>query len=119
MRSHFPYCPFAKGLAEWRAKHHRYAELEAAESLKSVGKDDLDRPGLVSFDPVRRRKALKELFFRLPGRPLLRFIYMFFLRMGCLDGWPGLRCCRLMVWHECMIVAVSKRLRHELRRAQR
>ena len=38
--------------------------------------------------------------FRLPFRPLLRFVYMYFLRMGFLDGRPGLVYCRLLAMYE-------------------
>ncbi len=44
--------------------------------------------------PVVRRRALKELSFRLPCRPLLRFLYMYVLRLGFLDGLPGYYYCR-------------------------
>lgn len=107
---HFIHYPFSKGLGEWRAKHVRYARAEAREAVKSLRKGGLDRRGLFSLDPVRRRRALKELSFRLPARPLLRFVYMYFLRMGFLDGWPGFKYCRLMTWYERMTVKETRAL---------
>ncbi len=52
---------------------------------------------------MRRRRALKELSFRLPCRPALRFLYMYVLRGGWLDGRPGLVYCRLLAEYEAMI----------------
>jgi hypothetical protein len=54
-------------------------------------------------DPVRRRKAMKAMSFRLPLRPLLRFIYMYILKLGFLDGRAGLTYCRLISMYEFMI----------------
>ena len=71
----------------------------------------LDLSGIFSFrDSVRRRRALKELSFRLPARPLLRFVYMYFIRMGFLDGYPGFRYCRLMAWYERIIIEETRAL---------
>ena len=76
----------------------------------------IDWAGVFAFgDPVRRRRALKSLSFRLPFRSLLRFFYMYFLRLGFLDGWPGLRYCRLLAWYESMIVQKVEELRRQAR----
>ncbi len=110
LSEHFVHYPFSKGLAEWRARHLRYAKAEARETVKSVREGNVDWRGLVSLGPVRRRRALKELSFRLPARPLLRFVYTYFLRMGFLDGWPGFKYCRLMAWYERVIVGETTAL---------
>ena len=111
LRSHFLHYSFASGLSAWREKHLRYASIEAEETLKDLRDGRVDWAGLVSHaDPVRRRRALKGLSFRLPCRPLLRLIYMYFLRMGFLDGYPGFKYCRLMAWYESRIAREIKRL---------
>jgi len=46
---------------------------------------------LLSKQATERRKALKQLAYRLPGRPCIVFIYLYFIRGGFLDGIPGLR----------------------------
>jgi len=43
---------------------------------------------------------LKRLFFRLPGRPLIKFVYCYFWRRGFLDGRPGLRYATLQAVYE-------------------
>lgn len=37
-----------------------------------------------------RRRYFKNLFIKLPGRPFLIFIYLYFIRLGFLDGRQGL-----------------------------
>lgn len=94
---------FQKGLDSWFEKHNRYSSGEAAETLKSLASGRLDFAGLLHPDPVRRRRALKELSFRLPFRPELRFLYMYLLRRGLLDGHAGYHYCRLLAAYEDMI----------------
>jgi glycosyltransferase involved in cell wall biosynthesis len=95
---------FGKGLAEWVAKHIHYAEFEAMEAIRSRHAGLEDFWGMFAVgDPVRRRKALKAMSYRMPLRPLLRFIYMYILRLGILDGWAGLTYCRLIAMYEFMI----------------
>jgi hypothetical protein len=94
------------------AKHNSYARLEAREAVRSRRSGIDDFWGMFSVgDPLRRRKALKALSFRMPFRPLLRFIYMYFLRMGFRDGVPGLTYCRLISMYEFMIDLNVKEIR--------
>lgn len=95
---------FSKGLSAWVNKHVDYAQFEAQEVLRSTRTNTFDPGGLFAVgDPVRRRKALKTLSFHMPFRPLLRFVYMYVLRMGFLDGRAGLTYCRLIMMYEFMI----------------
>jgi hypothetical protein len=45
---------------------------------------------------------------QLPARPLLRFIYMYILRGGFLDGSTGFTYCRLLYYYELMIILKIK-----------
>jgi hypothetical protein len=101
---------FSKGIADWLEKHNRYSTEEAKEAMNHIVNGKFDLAGLVSNDGLRRRRALKELSYRLPFRPTLRFIYMYFLRLGFLDGWEGLTYCRLMKMYEYMIVLKMKEI---------
>ncbi len=114
LREHFLHDSFSKGLDAWLGKHERYAEREAREALRSL-ESPLRPSSLLTADPVRRRRALKDLSFRLPFRPTLRFLYMFVLRLGFLDGPAGLRYCRLLATYESMI---DRRLRELRRKAE-
>ncbi|MGB3541861.1 glycosyltransferase family 2 protein [Rubrivirga sp.] len=101
---------FSKGLGAWFAKHNTYSSDEAAESIRR-GAEDVELRGLVHADPVVRRRALKSLSARMPLRPTLRFMYMYVVRRGFLDGGPGFAYCRLLATYEAMIVAKERELR--------
>ncbi|MDP1832903.1 MAG: glycosyltransferase family 2 protein [Geothrix sp.] len=104
LRGHLIHFNFNKGLEDWLAKHNRYSSLEASEDVKSLASKPDSWRHLFTLDPTQRRRALKELSFRLPFRPLLRFLYMYVLRGGFLDGSKGFTYCRLLYFYELMIV---------------
>ncbi len=92
---------FSKGWADWRARHRRYAAAEATR-IRS-GAAPLSLRALVSGNRTARRSALRALSYRLPGRPILRFLYAYVVRLGFLDGREGLQFCRAMAAYERMI----------------
>lgn len=103
---------FSKGFEDWFAKHNRYSTQEAVEGLKILGQQSIDWGGLLSrCEPTRRRRALKELSVRLPFRPLLRFLYIYLLRRGFLDGKAGFTYCLLLSIYEYLIVLKMKELK--------
>jgi hypothetical protein len=102
---------FSKGLAEWFEKHNKYSTLEAMEGLKVLEMRGDAGASLFSKDPAIRRRALKELSFRMPLRPLLKFVYLYVLKKGFLDGRPGLTYCLLQSVYEYMIVLKMKEMR--------
>lgn len=110
LENHFEHRTFNKGLNAWFEKHNRYSWYEALEAIKSLENSSVPWADLISSSEVRRRHALKEISFRLPFRPTLRFLYMYILRFGFLDGWAGLTYCRLLAIYEYMIVLHMKEL---------
>jgi glycosyltransferase involved in cell wall biosynthesis len=103
------YC-FSKGLTDWFEKHNRYSRDESLWAAKSR-QNSIDWPGIFSIgDGVRRRRALKCLASRLPCRSTLRFSYMYFVRLGFLDGWQGFTYCRLLSVYEYMIVLKTREI---------
>jgi glycosyltransferase involved in cell wall biosynthesis len=104
LEAHFEHHSFNKGLSAWVDKHNRYSTREAEESLRDLAAGGFSLTQLLSRDPLRRRQALKRLSFRLPMRPALRFLYMYVLRLGFLDGSAGLAYCRLLAIYEYLIV---------------
>lgn len=111
LQEHFLHYSFNKGLDAWFDKHNKYSRQEAMESIKHLAGGKMDTGGLFSGDAARRRKAIKELSFRLPCRPLLRFTYMYFFKLGFLDGWAGFTYCRLLTIYEYMIVLKMREIR--------
>jgi hypothetical protein len=85
--------------------------MEARECLKELEEGSIDWKGLISSDGTHRRRALKQLSFRLPFRPWLKFFYMYVLKRGFLDGMPGLTYCTLQAIYEYMIVLKMRELR--------
>ncbi len=57
-----------------------------------------------------RRYHQKELFYRLPARPLLRFALVYLLRAGFLDGRAGLQYALLQAFYEYQIVLKTAEL---------
>jgi glycosyltransferase involved in cell wall biosynthesis len=116
LREPYLHHAFSKGLEKWFAKHNRYSTQEAEEAIRHLREGRPDWWGPVALgDPVRRRRALKELSFRLPCRPSLRFLYMYVLRRGFLDGVPGLLYCRMLAAYERMIVWKMREIRRRER----
>lgn len=112
MQSHFLHYPFSKGMANWIERHNVYSSLEARAFVEERG--IWPRLGmLISRDTNMRRKAIKQLAYRLPCRPLLVFCFLYFWRLGFLDGMAGLRYCRLRAMYERMIDLKVSELRRE------
>jgi len=110
LKSHFIHYPFNKGFVHWFHRHNRYSTMEA-EALIKEASYQLHPADVLSLDPLRRRKCLKRLAYRLPFRPFLVFCYLYLLRRGFLDGAAGLNYCRLRAVYEYMIDMKIKELR--------
>jgi hypothetical protein len=52
---------------------------------------------------VLRRKAIKQWVYRLPLRPLIVFMGLYFVKRGILDGAAGLSFCLLRAFYEYLI----------------
>jgi glycosyltransferase involved in cell wall biosynthesis len=111
LKNYFVHYNFSKGFTEWIDKHNKYSHLEAMEGIKLLGERNDSVARLFSSDRALRRRALKNLSFRLPLRPYLKFFYLYFLRLGFLDGSPGLTYCVLQAIYEYMIVIKIRELR--------
>jgi glycosyltransferase involved in cell wall biosynthesis len=98
----FNHFPFSKGLTHWIAKHNSYSSKEA-ELLLQQYSAPLEIRKLLAGDFNVRRSAQKALFFRLPFRSIIKFVYMFFFRFAFLDGMPGIRYVILQCFYEYLI----------------
>jgi len=112
LNSHFFHYPFNKGLSYWIERHNRYSSMEA-RTLIDESRHRMRGSMLLSHDPTIRRKFYKRLAYRLPCRPLLVFCYLFFIRLGFLDGMAGLTYCRLRCIYEYTIDLKIKELRSQ------
>jgi glycosyltransferase involved in cell wall biosynthesis len=111
LREHMTHYSFNKGLHAWYEKHNYYSTKEAEEALKVQRGAPISWRALLSGSPTDRRRALKDLSFKMPFRPTLRFLYGYFLRLGILDGRAGFDYCRMMAQYEAMIGLKVRELR--------
>jgi len=81
-----------ESLSRYIQKHDEYSNWEARVLLKGDGCQSELSPSLFGTQAQRRRWLKKELY-ALPGSPVLLFLYRYFLRLGFLDGVPGLIYC--------------------------
>ncbi len=101
----YPHYTNSKGLSRWIEKHNRYSTDEAKETIKQLEKGEVNWTDLFfGKTEVERRHALKDLSQRIPFRPLVRFIYMYFFLGGILDGSQGLAWCTLQMFYEYLII---------------
>jgi glycosyltransferase involved in cell wall biosynthesis len=98
--------PFSKGIGHWLERHNSYSRFEAEQIMAN-------RKGQASFSLVKaftapdfheRRFHQKELFYRLPLRPVIKFLLLYIGKRGFLDGVAGLRYAMLQAIYEYMIV---------------
>ena len=98
--------PFSKGFSHWLNRHNSYSSLEARQII-----ENRKRGGRFSFykalrasDFHERRFNQKELFYRMPLRPVFKFLLLYVAKRGFLDGRAGLTYSLLHSFYEYMIV---------------
>lgn len=84
-------------LSSWIDRHNRWATLEASEILAKKDREGSARERVVVPDlfgtPIQRKRFLRSIVYQkfpLFLRPFLFWIYGYVLRLGFLDGMPGL-----------------------------
>jgi glycosyltransferase involved in cell wall biosynthesis len=114
LQEHIIHYPFSHGVSHWIARHNRYSDMEAIEARK-VQAHATTSGSMFSKDPNERRRAQKDLFFRLPARPLFKFAYYYLWRRGFLDGRAGFTYATLQTFYEYMIACKSLELKRRER----
>jgi len=104
--------PFSKGMSHWLARHNSYSSLEARQILdnRAAGGSFRLASALFERDFHRRRYHQKEVFYRLPARPVLKFLLLYLARGGFLDGRAGFTYAALQAIYEYMIVLKTREL---------
>ena len=108
--------PFSKGMTHWLNRHNSYSSLEAQQVVtnREAGQRFSFRQALFAKDRNQRRFHQKELFYRLPARPLIKFLLLYGAKGGFLDGRVGFRYAMLQSFYEYMIVRKTKELADRL-----
>jgi hypothetical protein len=117
LREHFDHYPFSKGLSHWLDRHNSYSTFEARQIVENRRRKATFSVGKAFFckDFNERRYHQKELFYRLPMRPAVKFFLLYFLKRGFLDGPAGYTYARLQSIYEYMIVLKTRELEEGLR----
>lgn len=110
LTTHFNHFPFSKGVRHWLEKHNQYSEMEAQLIATGSVLKPSWKIALLGRDFNERRVHQKAIFYRLPGRPFIKFLYMFVARRSFLDGWPGIRYTVLQCMYEYFIVLKTKEM---------
>ena len=108
--------PFSKGISHWLRKHDTYSSMEARLIVEGGGLQDPSwRQAFTHPDFHQRRLHQKALFYRMPGRPLVKWLYMMLARRAFLDGPAGWTYATLQSIYEYMIVLKTRELRDAAR----
>jgi glycosyltransferase involved in cell wall biosynthesis len=91
-----------RGLEAYIEKHNHYSTLEAKEIVSRQRGNQLD--GTLGGNQLQRRRWFKQrVYAKLPAKWLFRFLYMYVLRLGVLDGLTGFRFCMFISSYELQI----------------
>jgi glycosyltransferase involved in cell wall biosynthesis len=114
LRNPYLHFNFSKGLEDWFDKHNKYSTLEAKQAIeeRSIPMREIVR-GMLSFDRVTRRRSFKRLLYRVPGRPLLFYLFTVLPRLGILDGPAGMTYARMRAVYDGMTELKVAVLDHE------
>jgi glycosyltransferase involved in cell wall biosynthesis len=99
LRAPYDHYALSKGIGPWLDRHNRYATLEAAVRLTAP----IRWAQVFSAHGSKRNQALKPIVSRVPGWPLLRFLTMYVLKLGFLEGRPGFVYCVNLAYYEFLI----------------
>jgi glycosyltransferase involved in cell wall biosynthesis len=109
--------PFSKGISHWFDRHNRYSTLEAMQILENrrshvaSGKQPFSlMSAFFEKDFHVKRFHQKELFYRMPMRPLMKFCVFYFLKRGFLDGSAGFTYATMVSIYEYLIVLKTREL---------
>ena len=94
-------------------KHNRYSNWEAQYQLEM---DETNLTVRLQDKRVSLRRRLRRLARKLPMRPSLRFLYVFILQRGFLDGIEGYYFARLHACYEWMSVIKTYERKHHANR---
>lgn len=109
-----------RGLEHYIAKHNRYSTLEAETLFFAQKYESGVEPRLFGGGAIARRRFFRtKIYPKLPAKWLGRFVWMYFINLGFLDGLTGLRFCMLISSHELFTSLKLRELQYDAERALR
>lgn len=98
----FDHFPFINGIESWIDRHIEYSKLESKKAnLASNQIKKVFNIKTIITSPIRQ--LYKNIFYLLFFRGILKFILLYIIRFGFLDGLPGYLYCSLICWYETLI----------------
>jgi hypothetical protein len=98
---------FSRGVSDWVERHNRYSTAEAERLVATSS--SAEAAGAAGVQG--RQQLLKRLAARLPCRPFIRFVYLYVIRGGFLDGRAGFDYCVLMSFYDYLTRLKARELR--------
>jgi glycosyltransferase involved in cell wall biosynthesis len=111
LKSPFDHLAFSKGITSWVTRHNLYSTQEArlladGEATRHASL----REALFADSVQQRRVAQKAIFYRLPLRPVVKWLYLLLIRGAVLDGRAGLMYSTLISFYEYLIEVKRREL---------
>jgi glycosyltransferase involved in cell wall biosynthesis len=100
-----------RGLEHLIAKHNRYSTLEARELTRERVLRKGEDLGPLERGIATRRWLKRNVLPRLPFTALWRFLYMYIIKLGILDGATGFRFCLFLAAYDLFISLKMTELR--------
>jgi glycosyltransferase involved in cell wall biosynthesis len=110
LREPYDHHNFSRGITDWVTRHNRYSSDEARRIVHGTAHGTLPIPSN-STGRESRQQRLKWIADRIPGRPIVRFLYLYVVRLGFLDGRPGFDYCLLMAFYDYLTRLKARELR--------
>ena len=117
LKAPYDHYGFSHGVSHWIARHNRYSSEEARLVLR-LKNEPLRFKDLLSASSIERRRCLKRLAAHVGFRPFFRFMYLYFIRLGLLEGRAGLLFCLLRCAQEIHISTKIAELNYAARSKQ-
>jgi glycosyltransferase involved in cell wall biosynthesis len=112
LRQPFDHFPFSKGMAHWFRKHNTYSTLEAQLLAAGLATQNASlRTALFGRSFDEKRAAQKAIFYKMPLRPAIKWVYMMLVRGAVLDGRAGITYATLQAMYEYMIVIKTREIK--------
>jgi len=107
-----------RGLEHYIAKHNRYSTLEArALFSEMMGEKDNDAKANLAAQTRWNRWMKRNITPHLPFPALWRFLYMYIVRLGILDGRTGFQFCTFIGMYDRMVSLKLREIRRESNRS--
>jgi glycosyltransferase involved in cell wall biosynthesis len=94
------------------ARQNKYSTLEAQELVaRTRGRKSVTFSQAVKNPPLRRRWLRETVWPHVPARPFVRFLHVYVVLGGFLDGSAGLYMATMQAWQEMCIELKTEELR--------